>query len=128
MLPILIIVLLVDGSLAQFNRFPQFQQPFQPQQQQQQFRIPRQQATFQQQPNQIFNNVQQQPQVPQRPFQQSRPFQAMAEQVRQTRQQTLQANAQQPFRQPTAQPVKISSIDFVHVAYDDGSRLEPLIN
>jgi len=100
-LPILVIVLYASGSLAQFNRFPQVQQqPFQ----QQQFRIPRQQA------NQNFNNVQR-PQAPQRPFQQSsRPFQAMAEQVRQTRQQTLQANGQQqPFKQPTAQPVRNSN-------------------
>lgn len=120
MLPILMIFLLAGGSLAQFNRFPQvqqpFQQPFQQQQQQQQFRIPRQQTPFQQ-PNQNFNNVQR-PLAPQRPFQQaSRPFQAMADQVRQTRQQTLQANGQQPFRQPTAQPVRNEEVPLVHTIF-----------
>lgn len=92
-----LVILLASESLAQFQRFPPFEQAFQQQQQQEQFRVPRQQQL----PGQIFNV-----QRPQRPFQQqpSRPFQAMAEQVRQTRQQAQLA--QQPFRQPTSQQVR----------------------
>jgi hypothetical protein len=41
----------------------------------------------------------------------------MADQVRQTRQQTLQANGQQPFRQPTAQPVRNEEVPLGHTIF-----------